>query len=76
MANLCIKLKKILLSIVKDDIVTNRACRLIFVKGAYVVLSKLDLSNPALDTVKVIGQQCIEVCHQKIVTIYPTNPCK
>ena len=34
--------------------------------GSIIKSSKLDLSNPALDTVKVIGQQCIEVCHQRI----------
>ena len=57
------------LRIVDDNLIKNRSCRIIFAKGAYVVLSHLDLSHPALESIKIIGQQCIEVCHQKIITI-------
>ena len=62
------------LRVVNDDLFKNRACRLLFVKGAYVVLSRLDLSHPGLDAIKVYEQQCVEVCHQKIVTIQAMNP--
>ena len=55
--------------IVDNNLIKNRSCRIIFAKGAYVVLSHLDLNHPALESIKIVGQQCIEVCHQKIITI-------
>ena len=52
--------------VVRDDFVESRTLLLMFVKGTYVVISELDVSNPALETISVKRQQCIQISSDSI----------
>lgn len=58
------------LSVVSDDnLVESRACKLLFAKGNYIVISKLDLSHPTLETINVSPRQWIQAGTHNVVDI-------
>ena len=52
--------------VVRNDFIESRTLLLMFVKGTYVVISELDVSNPALETISVKRQQCIQISNDSI----------
>ena len=52
--------------VVRNDFIKSRTLLLMFVKGTYVVISELDVSNPTLETISVKRQQCIQISNDSI----------
>jgi hypothetical protein len=52
-----------------DNFVDKRSARLIFVKGNYVVISELDLSDPTLDKISTKYQQCVQIGNSNITDV-------
>ena len=61
---------------IRNDFIENRTVTILFVKATYIVISEVDFSHPALETISVKRQQCLQIINQNIINVIESKPGK
>ena len=61
---------------IRNDFIKNRTVTILFVKATYIVISEVDFSHPAMETISVKRQQCLQIINQNIINVIESEPGK